>query len=81
MSIINSINCISIFLLIDFNICLLVYYCSKIGLDILNTDDFIIQYFRNNDKCVLITEIIDMEKTNAFIKCYLKNPNIHNQLL
>lgn len=81
----NSTKYISIVLLMNCFICLLAYYCFSIcysiGLNIINTDDFIIQYFRNNGRCVLITEIIDMKKTDVFLKCYLYNTYTNNELL
>ncbi len=77
----NSTTYFSMVLLMNCFICFIAYYCFSIGLNIINTDDFIIQYFRNNGRCVLITEIIDMKKTDVFLKCNLYNTYTNNELL
>lgn len=84
MSIITSTNCIYIhliFLLIYLHISFFIYYLSTIGLDILNSDDFVVQYFKSKGRCVAITEIIDMKRTETVIKCSLDtHPYNFNEL-
>ena len=57
---------------------LFVYYVvCKVKTD----ENFLVDYFRKTGKCVIITEITDMQRTDVYLKCFLYDTHLKNELL
>jgi hypothetical protein len=69
-----------IFMMITFDILafLFVYYAVCM---VKSDENFLVDYFRKTGKCVIITEITDMKRTDVYLKCFLYDTHLKNELL